>query len=381
MILALQTNTFGCHGGIPAYNRLVCRVLNNFGSDDRNHVLIAMDSSQEVVRAAASHPNLRLAAFDGQRLSFAKTALGIAAREPVELVLAGHVNYAPLCVLLKRLRPRMRFGVVVYGCEVWERIPPIRRWALQQADFLISISGYTKQLAVDVNKLRDQRVYLLPNALEWETDKDSSDAYSLPQGTKLLSVGRLDTTERRKGFDTIIESLPFIAQSVPDIQYLVIGSGSDLERHRQLAMMTGVSDRVHFLGAVDEALLRTCYQSSEIFVMPSAQEGFGFVYLEAMQYRKPIVAATSGGAPEVVQDGVTGKLVEYGNREQLAQTIIDLCLDPNMRQRLGEAGYQRLNEKFTFSQFQQKLTDILLRESPPKACKVPHTDESASCAS
>ncbi len=341
-----------------------------------------MDSSQEVENAASSHPQLRLAAFDGRRLSFARTALSIGAREPVELVLAGHVNYAPLCVLLKRLRPGMRFGVFLYGCEVWEKMPLIRRRALQQADFFISISGYTGQQAVEVNKVRPERVFLLPNALEWETEsKDSSDAYELPRGMKLLSVGRLDTTERRKGFDTIIESLPLIAQRVPDVQYIVIGSGTDLERHKQLAQTTGVSDRVHFLGSVDETVLRACYQACDVFVMPSAQEGFGFVYLEAMQYKKPIVAANSGGAPEVVQDGVTGKLVAYGNRERIAETIVDLCLDEDLRRRLGEAGYRRLHERFTFSQFQHKLTEILLRESPAKACEVPHTDESASCAS
>jgi glycosyltransferase involved in cell wall biosynthesis len=96
--------------------------------------------------------------------------------------------------------------------------------------------------------------------------------------------------------------------------------------------------------------------------MPSAQEGFGFVYLEAMQCSKPVVAAKSGGAPEVVEDGITGSLVKYGNQDELTQALIDLCLDPQKRQALGAAGYQRLQERFTFGKFKQKLSEILSRE-------------------
>jgi glycosyltransferase involved in cell wall biosynthesis len=160
--------------------------------------------------------------------------------------------------------------------------------------------------------------------------------------------------------------LPSIAARVADVQYIIIGTGTDLERHKQLAREVGVPDRVHFLGTVDEATLRSCYKSCDVFVMPSAQEGFGFVYLEAMQYAKAVVAANSGGAPEVVEDQVTGRLVEYGNEEELAQALIELCLDPEKRTRLGTAGYQRLQERFTFAQFKRKLTEILAAELPPK---------------
>jgi glycosyltransferase involved in cell wall biosynthesis len=155
-------------------------------------------------------------------------------------------------------------------------------------------------------------------------------------------------------------------ERVADVQYIIIGSGTDLERHKQLALEVGVSERVHFLGTVDEETLRHCYKSCDIFVMPSAQEGFGFVYLEAMQFSKVVVAARSGGAPEVVEDQVTGRLVEYGNEDELAQTLIELCLDPEKRTRLGSAGYRRLQERFMFAHFKQKLTEILSKELTPK---------------
>jgi len=177
----------------------------------------------------------------------------------------------------------------------------------------------------------------------------------------------LEQTEKYKGVDKVIEVLPTVALQVPGIQYVVVGGGSDLDRHKQLAQQLGVADRVHFKGFLNDEALRACYRDCDVFVMPSAGEGFGFVFLEAMTYSKAIVAARSGGAPEVVEDEVTGRLVEYGDQAELAQALIELCLDPEKRNRLGSAGYQRLQERFTFAHFKQKLTEILNAELPPKS--------------
>lgn len=367
MILGLQTDTFGAYGGIPTYNRLVCRVLDEFASRTKGFVLIASDKEECVEREASSHSSLHLTGFAGDRAGFVRAALRMVVRERINLTLAGHVNYAPLCLLLKVLRPRMRFGVVIYGWDAWVRLSPLRRWALRQADFIISISDYTKRQAMATNRLDEERIYVLPNALECKTDENVAREVpaTLPVGTRLLSVGRLLDSEQQKGFDTVIRALPAIAARVADVQYIVIGTGNDLERHKQLAQEVGVAGRVHFLGTVDEATLRHCYASCDVFVMPSAQEGFGFVYLEAMQYAKAVVAARSGGAPEVVEDQVTGRLVEYGNERELANALIELCLEPEKRTKLGSAGYQRLQERFTFALFKQKLTEILAGELPP----------------
>jgi glycosyltransferase involved in cell wall biosynthesis len=309
---------------------------------------------------------LQLAGFGGNRAKFVLAAIRAAMRRDVKLVLAGHVNYAPLCLLLKFFHPGLRFGVFVYGWDVWFKLSWLRKLALRRANFLISISEYTKKQAVAVNRLNGKPVWVLANAIEASPDKTPTiPAPELPAGTRILSVGRMDSSEQQKGFDTIINCLPAIAAEVPDVQYIIVGGGTDLERHATIAAEAGVSDRVHFLGIVDDAALRHCYQTTDIFAMPSAQEGFGFVYLEAMQYAKAVVAARSGGAPEVVEDRVTGRLVEYGNEKELAETIIELCLDAEKRISLGAAGYRCLQEKFTFPHFKQKLTEILATELYP----------------
>jgi glycosyltransferase involved in cell wall biosynthesis len=273
---------------------------------------------------------------------------------------------------------------MLYGIEAWQQLSLLRRRALQQADFMISISDYTRQKAIQANLLLADRVHLLPNAVQTATIEPIPvpDQSPAAQGTRLLSVCRLDQNEQYKGVDKVIEVLQDVAESVPDVQYIIVGNGTDLERHRQLAHRLGVSERVHFLGFLSDAALRVCYQQCDVFVMTSAGEGFGFVFLEAMNYGKPIIAANSGGAPEVIQDGITGLLVEYGNNKQLAASLINLCLNPEKRRTLGQAGYQRLQEKFTFPHFRQRLTEILLRElSSEAASKISRTQETPQCAS
>lgn len=363
MILSLQTTTFSAFGGIPTYNRLVCRVLNEFG---KSQVLIATDKNSDIERPAAELPNLKLEAFAQNRLALTRRVVRLGLAREFDLVLIGHVNYAPLGWLLKKLQPRLRYGVMLYGIEAWQQLSPLRRGCLQQADFMISISDYTRQKAVQANLLIADRVHLLPNALDAPTIEaiPASDQSPKIKGTHLLSVCRLDQNEQYKGVDKVIEVLRDVAKQVPDVRYVVVGGGTDLERHKELADRLGVAERVRFLGFLSDETLRGCYRDCDVFVMPSAGEGFGFVFLEAMKYGKPTVAANSGGAPEVVKDGVTGRLVEYGNKHQLADALIDLCLNADKRQRMGQAGYQRLQDNFTFSHFEQRLTEILFRESP-----------------
>jgi phosphatidylinositol alpha-1,6-mannosyltransferase len=364
VILTIQSTTFGAHGGIPTYNRLVCRVLNEISGREETDVLIATDKQCEIEKPAREFPGLRVQAFDHNRVALALKFIRLGLSRPYDLILLGHVNYAPLGWMLKKLRPRTHYGVMLYGVDAWQRLPWLKSRALQQADFLVSISDYTKQRALETNSLAADAIYLLPNALEPVAIDFAAPDIATPgaPGSRLLSVCRLESTERYKGVDKVIEILAQLAKVVPDIQYTVVGGGTDLERHKQLAQNCGVSERVHFRGFVSDEDLQACYRDCDVFVMPSAGEGFGFVFLEAMKYGKAIVAANSGGVPEVIEDGVTGRLVEYGNEGELTQALTELCLDLEKRERLGTAGYRRLQEQFTFPHFEEKLTEILATE-------------------
>ena len=331
--------------------------------------MIATDRPDDVAQARTQLSNVLLEGFGANRLALIWRVLGIALREHIELLLVGHVNYAPLGWLLKRLRPQVRYGVILYGVEAWQQLSGLRRRAVQQADFLISISDYTKQMAAKQNRLNEDLIHLLPNSLESNDVEPPIVATITPRlpGIRMLSVCRLDDGERYKGVDKVIEVMPQVIKKVPDIHYDIVGGGSDLARHQELARKLGVADRVHFLGFLQDESLQACYRNSDLFVMPSSGEGFGFVFLEAMQHRKPIVAANCTAVSEVVENGISGLLVERDNPAQLAEAIVRLCQDAELRKKMGAAGFARVQQNFTFDLFKKRLVEILAHELPANA--------------
>lgn len=362
---------------------MVCRALNELDdvAVEERRVLIAMDGPGDLGAAIYELPSLNLEAFAGNRFQFVRRVAATALRERISLALIGHVNHAPLGLMLKRMRPGLRYGIIVYGVEAWSRLSPLKRRALRAADFVVSISEHTGRQLVERNGVNPERVHLLPCTLAWKEEgqraeskesratagEPASDLRPLTSGVRLLSVCRLDEREQYKGVDTVIKALPAVLERVPDLEYVVIGGGTDLARHRRLADGLGVSSHVQFRGSVDEETLRSAYRECDVFVLPSAGEGFGIVFLEAMHDCKPIIAANSAATPEVVVNGETGMLVEAGNVAQLAAAMIALCTNRSERERMGDAGYDRLQSNFTFDHFKRRLHEIVLAELPGKS--------------
>src|SRR6266576_6042794 len=106
-ILTLQTTTFSRYGGIPTYNRLLCRALNERGKAEESHVLVVTDDVKDIENGSAELPKLTLQGFAGNRLGLTRRFLRLALSKQFDLILIGHVNYAPLGLLLKQLQPQM----------------------------------------------------------------------------------------------------------------------------------------------------------------------------------------------------------------------------------------------------------------------------------
>lgn len=223
----------------------------------------------------------------------------------------------------------------------------LRRWTLAQTDAFLPVSRYTGRLLERLG-VPPERIHVVPNG----TDPDRfrpvdgmplRQRLGLDDRPVLLTVGRLVP---RKGIDTTLRALPSIAEAVPDVTYLVAGTGPDRPRLEQIAHTAGVTDRVRFLGQVPHDDLPQYYSAADVFVMPSREappdvEGFGLVFLEANACGTPVIGARAGGIPDAVVDGETGHLVPPSSPPALAQTAISLLTNPDRRETLGRQGRQR----------------------------------------
>jgi glycosyltransferase involved in cell wall biosynthesis len=181
-------------------------------------------------------------------------------------------------------------------------------------------------------------------------------------------VARLDTTERAKGIDQVLAALPAVVSRIPDVSYSVIGGGSDLPRLQGLARKLGIENHVRFLGIVDDQLLIDAYHACDIFVLPSAKEGFGLVFLEAMAAGKPVVAAGAGATGEVVIHNETGLLIDYGDVGALAQALTSLLIDDISRKRMGRAGQERAEKTFSFDRYVNRLSCLVAELAGRPGC-------------
>lgn len=177
-----------------------------------------------------------------------------------------------------------------------------------------------------------------------------------PTTLTVLYVGRL---EKRKGIQDLFAAIPTVLRRLSNVEFLIAGAdNSEADGFRR---KTGLSypdyfrkrhpewtAKVHFLGEVSEEKLHSLYQNCHLFVAPSLYESFGLIYLEAMNYAKPVIGCRAGGIPEVVDDGVTGRLVDPESPQQLAEAILTLLESPRLLYEYGIAGRQRLLDRFTY---------------------------------
>ena len=243
-----------------------------------------------------------------------------------------------------------RVVATFYSVEVrWisRGIPALKaflRWTISFPDRAVAISSTT---ASEIRTIASVPVDVIPYTIALPPAAPAA----APQGqTRLLFVGRL---VERKGVDVLLRAIA----SLTDLQALrlvVVGDGPDMATLVALASELGVAGRVEFVGRVSDERLRQEYALASMFVLPAIvdargdTEGLGVVLLEAMNSRIPVIASDAGGIVDIVEHEKTGLLVPPGDVFALAGAIRRLASDGPKAKALGEAGYRRLVERFSW---------------------------------
>ena len=166
--------------------------------------------------------------------------------------------------------------------------------------------------------------------------------FGFPAGSPLLIfIGRLAP---QKAVDDLLSALDLLQHTEPDLRTLIVGDGPLGEQLRTKAHAFTLDDTVKFLGHRDD--VPRLLAASDVLVLPSLYEGLPNVVLEAMRFRKPVVATSAPGTTEVVVDGETGRLVPMRDFVALARAIRELIRDPEKARRMGEAGRSRVEAEF-----------------------------------
>ncbi len=367
--LVLLSETFA-DGGIQRFNRTFLSACDRLGV--ACDVLSFADNEVSRQRWAAPR-SVEIRVFNRDKAQFALAAFKALFRSTYDFVIVGHVNLLTLvsaCLLASRTG-RARVILIAHGIEVWADLErPLRRRAMASVNLILCVSGYTKdRINAQLPELTSDRFAIFPNALsEMWTERFATIEHpervgNLPQKF-LLSVTRLDRGDRYKGIVSVIEALAMLADT--SIHYVVAGRGDDQEFLQRIAPRFGIQKRVHFVGAVTDAELANLYRKCAAFVLPSGKEGFGIVFLEAMFFGAPVIAAAEKGATDVVRNEETGLTVGYGDTVALARAIERMLTDTALRARLREVGRATVlgRGRFTVHAYTERLAQIFGVPSP-----------------
>ena len=258
-----------------------------------------------------------------------------------------HAHYAApqgfLGLLLKYTK-RRPLVITVHGSDITvlsksSVFRPILRFVLKNADRVIAVSAFLKR---EVEKLgvSEGKVEVIYGGV---TISKEGEAFDMP-GKVIAFVGSLVP---QKGVDTLIESVKGI--KIKDTNLAIVGGGP--ERKGLEALAAGMGN-IQFLGRREG--LKDILTKSDVLVLPSREEGFGLVLLEAMALGTPVVATNVGGIPEIVEDRVSGILVEKDNPEQLASAISKVLEDEELRKAITENGREKA-KRFTWEKMGNEI--------------------------
>ena len=283
---------------------------------------------------------------------------------------------APLGLLAKGIRKAgvTRIVALTHGHEVWwAKIWPFT-WALKRigndVDTLTYLGEFTRRaISRSVSKKAAASMVRIAPGIDTTHFTPQSDLDGLRSeldldGKRLVvSVGRL---VHRKGQDTLVEALPEILKSHPDVHLLFIGVGPHLEYIHKRAIQLGVLDHISFLGRARYQELPRLISLAEIFAMPSRSrlaglevEGLGIVYLEASACGLPIVGGIAGGAPDALIEGETGFAVDGRSAPEVARVIKILLDDPERAKAMGERGRTWITEEWEWKRWSSELNKLL----------------------
>lgn len=245
---------------------------------------------------------------------------------------------------------------------VWTPVPHIEGggWSGRRfqrlysvADGLIAMTGREKEWLVEQGATPD-RVHVIPAGVPEPPPCDPErwrNKYGLKDTPIVLFLGQ---KLPYKGYKQLAEAAPIVWDAYPETRFVFIGP-RNAESESFFARLS--DQRILELGSVDEMEKNSALAAADIFCMPSTQESLGIVYLEAWNFRKPVIGARIDVLENVIDSGIDGLLVEQ-QADSIAIGLIRLLGDPTMRQSMGEVGYTKIRRQYDWDRLTQLLSNV-----------------------
>jgi len=345
MKILFITNNLKKTGGIEKYNQNLLKVLQE------------LDLRTKIIEL----PSINLFA----KLFFTFKVIFDSLIFKPSIIFCAHINFSPITLFLKTIF-NQDYVIFTHGIDVWNLKSKLKKQALKKAKFIVSVSRFTADKLINQMPKLNGKIFILPNTVDGNKFNPKPkpnyliDKYNLANKKVILTVGRLSETEGYKGYDKIIEAMPSVLEKVPNAVYLLVGSGGDVSRIKNLIRKFKLENQVILTGFVADNKLVDYYNLADVFVMPSKGEGFGIVFLEALACGKPVIAGNQDASREPLLNGKLGMLVNPDDVSEIAEVIIQV-LTKNIKPQLYNGNFLRSEvlKAYGFDKFREKVGNLV----------------------
>jgi glycosyltransferase involved in cell wall biosynthesis len=326
-------------------------------------VLCFLSEPTEEVRRFLDLPNTSLNVYATTKDSSFKTGRNLATitrghrPEILHLHFTGFLNFYSWIVRLQSVKKvfftdhhSRSAGYVPARAPFWKRVAA--RFINRPLTKVISVSNYGYECMTAFDLLPRDRFQMIYNGVDLTRVKTEAKRavefrrrYSIPAERAIVT--QVSWIIPEKGIRDFVETARMVTARNPNVQFVVVGDGAYREQYMKEAIEMGLADRLTWTGMVDDPFSEGVYDAADVVCQFSRwEEVFGWMIAEAMAHGKPVVATRVGGIPELITNGESGFLVERGDTAAMAERIMTLLADRELRARLGQTGRETVSAKF-----------------------------------
>lgn len=358
--LLLTLRTFSATGGIEKVCRILGKALYERATEHGgNFQICSMYDHDKDAEGNEYFPSMCFKGYEVSKLKFFM-AMVLKGRA-FDTVIMSHINLLPIGWMIKKISPSTKIILLAHGIEIWDTVGERKRKMLQSCDIIAAVSNFTREKVIKNQGVDAQKCIVLNNCLDpylpipsvvGKTEKLLS-KYGFSKTDKILmTLTRISSKERYKGYDNVIEAMGSLEQGVENVKYLIAGSYDKVEKQylENHIQKLGLTNRVVMSGYVQDEELEAHFALADIYIMPSRKEGFGIVFIEAMYYGLPVIAGNADGSVDALLNGQLGELVNPDDIPEITGALEKYLQSaeknsPNQKLLQNNFGYNAYKEK------------------------------------
>lgn len=364
--LFLTLKTFSLTGGIEKVCRSLAKVLHSSSSHQHGlQVYSLCDRDDDVDERYL--PKQIFKGFSSNKVAYGLASLWAGLK--ADTIILSHINLLFIAHLVKILKPSVRIILIAHGIEVWRKLSSWKTKLLRGSVEIWAVSSYTAHTLQETHQVPAQQIIVLNNCLDpfiaaptvFRKSEDLLSRYNLSaQQPVIFTLTRLASTELYKGYDLIIQAIPALLNSYPNLRYILAGKADDKEKQRltQLINQHQLQDHVILTGFLPDEELTAHFLLADAFVMPSRKEGFGIVFIEAAACGCSVIAGNQDGSTDALLNGKLGKLITPDSLPAITAAIKETLSSDNSIATKKERQALCL-ANFNYENYQAKVLQLL----------------------